>query len=127
MTELKKLSPGDIDELERLANAATSGPWEPCGKDRGGCVCRFVYGPDDVVAKATCSIDNDGEGYTAEQATRNAFFIAAANPATVLALLSELSAAQADFARLAELGNLARSRTQAEQDELSALLRKATS
>lgn len=43
----------------------------------------------------------------------------------LLALLSEVKELRTDFSRMAELGNLARSRTTAEADELSALMTKA--
>lgn len=43
----------------------------------------------------------------------------------LLSLLDALEAKEADFKRMAYLGNLARSRTTEEQDELTTLMRKA--
>lgn len=84
----------DFDELERLARAATPGPWELW--------LAYDARPHDVVGpvswkdpKAQCgrivSIQHSGATdtrYGPEQSA-NAAFIAAANPATVLALLDE--------------------------------------
>ncbi len=44
----------------------------------------------------------------------------------VLALLQEVAELRGDFARMAVLGNLVRSRTTNEQDELTRLLKKAS-
>jgi hypothetical protein len=61
------------DELERLAKYASSGPWTVDERLEAGCV-RGRYG--DIIVMET-------------ELLSDAAFIAAANPATVLALLSE--------------------------------------
>ena len=61
------------DELQRLAKYASSGPWTVDERLEAGCV-RGRYG-DIIVMETELLSDAD--------------FIAAANPATVLALLSE--------------------------------------
>jgi hypothetical protein len=107
-----------LDDFEKLAKAATPGPWRECGHKRGGCQCCQVWSlsADAPIAEATRgkwgddypslrfvegsggvgSISPQVEAYM-EQMTygeipdgvgeANAAFIAAANPAVVLALL----------------------------------------
>ena len=81
----------DINELRRLAQAATPGPWQ------------FWHG------WVAANIDNDGGVVVAERPTQsggkyqakvdaNFKFIAAANPATVIELLDRLEAAEKDIA-----------------------------
>ena len=81
----------DINELRRLAQAATPGPWQ------------FWHG------WVAANIDNDGGVVVAERPTpsggkyqakvdANFKFIAAANPATVIELLDRLEAAEKDIA-----------------------------
>jgi hypothetical protein len=82
-----------VDDLRRLAEAATPGPWETIGN----LVCRGLGG----VAR----VENDGTDYStgeplsdeAIEATEqaDAAYIAAANPQTILALLDEREALQA--------------------------------
>ena len=62
-----------LDELERLAKYASSGPWTVDERLEAGCV-RGRYG--DIIVMET-------------ELLSDAAFIAAANPETVLALLSE--------------------------------------
>lgn len=68
----------NIDELERLAKAATPGPWSQSGFR----VTAKELGYDRV---ADTEFDNDSMA-------ENAAFIAAANPATVLTLINQLRA-----------------------------------
>ena len=80
----------DINELRRLAQAATPGPWQ------------FWHG------WVAANIDNDGGVVVAERPTpsggkyqakvdANFKFIAAANPATVIELLDRLEAAEKEI------------------------------
>ena len=80
----------DINELRRLAQAATPGPWQ------------FWHG------WVAANIDNDGGVVVAERPTpsggkyqakvdANFKFIAAANPATVIELLDHLEAAEKEI------------------------------
>jgi hypothetical protein len=64
-----------LADLERLARAATPGPWHT---EFGG-----VLGPDG---------DSVGRTWGTVNADRNAAFIAQANPKTVLALIEEVRA-----------------------------------
>lgn len=84
----------DLDELERAAMAATPGPW---------CVCERSYSifssdrliVDEEGREIASLIDNTDTGISDPL---NAAFIAAANPATILALLSRLRTAEAALA-----------------------------
>lgn len=97
----------DLDELERLANAATPGEWEQCGKKSVGCQCGLIWSKlaEGIVAKAMSAEnapDEEKEGFTAEQAKKNAAFIAALNPQTALLLISEARKVAGLEAELAE-------------------------
>ena len=87
-----------IAGIRERIEAATAGPWTACGADRGGCECRQVSSADGLVALAVAHTDDDGltggEGYTIEQAKRNAVIIANA-PADLAYLLACLDAAEA--------------------------------
>jgi len=85
----------DFDELERLARAATPGPWKAFFATNGSLL---------GVGK------QDGKGVTdyrgglwgmEPEANANAAFIAAANPATILALLSANREMRASLKRIA--------------------------
>lgn len=99
----------DLDALEKLADAATPGPWiSETGTDT------VWIGPSKAkaakVARIVCPIEI-GPGYRTEyvdQQTANAAFIAAANPATIKALIAELKEARElmePFAAMAEAGD----------------------
>lgn len=102
----------DRDELKRLAEGATPGPWEwdevmnPFYNDPDGQSC----GGDGTGMVEFFQTDADGETLFDEEGEvrgvlpwkfNNADFIAAANPATALSLLDALAAAEArcDFIR----------------------------
>ena len=75
---------GNIDELEKIAKAATPGPWGDPEKDvHIGDFGWLVFG---------CPA---GETADTEQGHADAKFIAAANPAAVLELIAEIRKAQA--------------------------------
>lgn len=92
-----------IERLRQLAKAATPGPYRQCGADRGGCQCGYVYAePLDgalgtsapaFVFQAACDKSADMVTPSPAAMKANAAFIAAANPAVVLALLSVVEAA----------------------------------
>lgn len=85
----------DLDALEKLADEATPGPWiTETGMETvwvGSSKANAAK-----VARIICPVDV-GPGYTTEyveQQTANAAFIAAANPATIKALIAELKEAR---------------------------------
>lgn len=80
----------DINELRRLAQAATPGPWINHGRQPN------VAGlPHSAVAAKTLLARVYSEAYgDVEQETANASFIAAANPATISELLDRLEAVE---------------------------------
>jgi hypothetical protein len=80
----------DHSELQRLAEAATPGPWNVAnnrygGVIRGGPVQEFTNGSAQSQIVMCCGAEWMEPG----QLERNAEFIAAANPTAVLALLTE--------------------------------------
>ncbi|OJU50845.1 MAG: hypothetical protein BGO02_03945 [Brevundimonas sp. 67-6] len=87
-------SSGDHAELARLAEAATPGPWFRGHNEHGSSHGEMSVWPDagmvgGVIAK--CGWQAPWDGWF-EQPAKDAAFIAAANPATVLALIAEVSA-----------------------------------
>jgi len=87
-----KLSSEQIDELERVALAATPGPWAVDALKVGA---RFnIELPDgsEVIAMSQQLVGDR----LSEQRGANADYIAAVNPQAVLALIKQLRAAQAD-------------------------------
>jgi hypothetical protein len=84
---------GDYDDLRRLAEAATPGPWEARTETgHPGVLAIVPDGGFDWV----CSLQvSNRPGFR-----RDAAFIAAANPQTVLALLDALAAKDAGCERL---------------------------
>ena len=86
----------DLAELRRLAEAATPGPWEAFGAVDGRRGERWLGVTTDMRAIESARA---GDVFAAQNCTRqDALFIAAANPAVMLALLD--AAAERD--RLAE-------------------------
>jgi hypothetical protein len=82
---------GDVGELERLARAATPGPWHVQGVGIGG-----IEDTDgNVIAQAQQfkPVRNKDD---LNDRIQNAAFIAAANPAAVLALIDRVRAAEAE-------------------------------
>lgn len=86
----------DLDELERLAKAATPGPWEASSDEPGDVV---IWGPREEWlanignwARQHEEIDPDraARQYVELRDAADAAFIAAANPQTVLALVERL-------------------------------------
>lgn len=77
----------DHAELARLAEAATAGPWETSPE---------AFSPRSFVIPTHHASDDPAVGSVLSR--QDAAFIAAANPATVLALLSEIAALR-DYGR----------------------------
>ena len=79
----------DVAELRRLAESATPGPWEAFGAvDERRCE-RWLGVTTDMRATEAARA---GDVFSAQDCTRqDALFIAAANPAAVLALLDHLA------------------------------------
>lgn len=86
----------DLEELRRLANAATTGPWKAIQSANGErrFVCETATGLDLFVAD--CSMLDEGKG--------NATFVAAANPQTVLSLLDRIKELEAAIVELQDHG-----------------------
>jgi hypothetical protein len=72
----------NIGELRKLLEAATPGPWEACGDDRGGCQCGMVWnrivGEDGALILNTRHADSDLPTPDLEHAKANALLVAAA-------------------------------------------------
>ena len=93
----------DVAELRRLAEAATPGPWEAFGAVDGRRGKRWLGVTTDMRATESARA---GDVFAAQNCTRqDALFIAAANPAAVLALLDERDALAAKVERVQALGD----------------------
>lgn len=88
----------DKRALREAAERATSGKWERGdGNGNGGEL--LVYS-DDALGSAVCEMTSEYNAIPKYQRINNLNFIAAANPATVLGLLDELEAKDAQIANL---------------------------
>ena len=86
---MSDLTPETLAELRRLAEAATPGPWEAFGAVDGRRGERWLGVTTDMRATESARA---GDVFAAQDCTRqDALFIAAANPAAVLALLDHLA------------------------------------
>lgn len=83
----------DINELRRLAQAATPGPWK-C-EDAG---FKWIISKpgDGYISREVCKLD--GSTMSAFRQKENGPFIAAANPTAISELLNRLEAAEKDVA-----------------------------
>ncbi|ELZ0587292.1 hypothetical protein ABSL28_004469 [Yersinia enterocolitica] len=90
----------NIEELKKVALAATPGPWEKCdsyGPNENGTCISAVERPDLMIASTTGYYGRVG-------GIANTHFIALANPAVILDLIAQLEAAQKEsdvYAKLA--------------------------
>ena len=101
MTENTRHETPDVAELRRLAEAATPGPWEAFGAVDGRRGERWLGVTTDMRAIESARA---GDVFAAQDCTRqDALFIAAANPAAVLALLDERDALAAKVERVRAL------------------------
>lgn len=89
----------NLDALEKLADEATPGPWEPVSLSGYGSPfsIRMAYQSDNPNASKT------HYGIQSVRTRGDAHFIAAANPATIKALIAELKEAREHLARCVEL------------------------
>ena len=100
------LTPEKLAELRRLAEAATPGPWEAFGAVDGRRGERWLGVTTDMRATESARA---GDVFAAQNCTRqDALFIAAANPAAVLALLDDADALRAELAHMREARDNAR-------------------
>lgn len=85
------MTPADLSRIETLAREATPGPWE-----RDELQPRAVYRAkyDDCLRRVS-----ECPALYGQQAMRDAAYIAAANPAAVLALIERVRELEADAAR----------------------------
>jgi len=87
------------DTLRAAAEKATKGPWKTSTNHRRKVLIRIVVGPSDVVYPddGICESEHMNDRSFAENAA-NMNYIAAANPANILALLDEREALKAQLA-----------------------------
>lgn len=91
----------DKQALREAAEKATSGKWERGdGNGNGGDLLVYC---DDALGSAVCEMTSEYNAIPKYQRINNLNFIAAANPATVLALLDELEAKDKRIARALSL------------------------
>ena len=101
MTENTRHETPDVAELRRLAEAATPGPWEAFGAVDGRRGERWLGVTTDMRAIESARA---GDVFAAQNCTRqDALFIAAANPAVMLALLDAAAERDEIAGRLAHL------------------------
>nr|WP_318605501.1 ead/Ea22-like family protein [Enterobacter hormaechei] len=99
----------DKQALREIAEKATSGKWERGdGNGNGGELLVYC---DDALGSAVCEMTSEYNAIPKYQRINNLNFIAAANPATVLALLDELEAKDKQIANLKEAFRIALSAT----------------
>lgn len=87
----------DTDELRRLAQQATPGPWE----SRRGYVLQMHI--DREVCIADASGGDERDWWDSPRMAANTSYIAAAEPATVLELLDEIDRLRAEVERLTRM------------------------
>lgn len=108
----------DLDALQALAEAATPGPWRECGHDRGGCSCAQVWSTAVDFPVATAFKNDEEMGHAPiGQPEANAAYIAAANPAVILALIDRLRKAEAAALAIQDLIDSHKRDTHGECDE----------
>lgn len=91
----------DKQALREAAEKATSGKWERGdGNGNGGELLVYC---DDALGSAVCEMTSEYNAIPKYQRINNLNFIAAANPATVLALLDELEAKEKRIAEQVEI------------------------
>ena len=91
----------DLNELERLAESATQGPWVACGPSFGAALPKYL---NEVVVDDP---DSEEDGIEIcqpptgldKESSRDMEFIAAANPSVVLELVRRLRESEKDAAR----------------------------
>ncbi|EPW5940331.1 hypothetical protein ACXKU5_002545 [Yersinia enterocolitica] len=89
----------NIEELKKVALAATPGPWGKCdsyGPNENGTCISAVERPDLMIASTTGYYGRVG-------GIANTHFIALANPAVILDLIAQLEAAEAQIKDMKEV------------------------
>lgn len=114
----------DREELKRLAEAATQGEWGV--EDPMDHCLTIVSNPADPVYDwkwiATCEWpDEDDHLVTSREVKANAAFIAAANPAAILSLLSDLEARDAEIESLRHMAEVSNAMFLQGQERLDAM------
>ena len=71
----------DIDHYEKLAGAATEGPWTTCGAQDGKCCCGLIWNGCGEMTVASVDKDNEAGTWTDEAFQANKAFIASARTA----------------------------------------------
>ncbi len=87
----------DTTKLRELAQKATPGPWETCYCDEGEYEIIDTEFDEDDCHTGYNIVTNSDDGTGPKMKECDANFIAAANPATVLALLDELQSMREDL------------------------------
>ena len=107
----------DINELRRLAQAATPGPWKmlPVGDGRQ----KFAVADSEFLSIPTVT-DEGGATFGTVYDDADAKFIAAANPAVINELLDRLEDAESDCFEQARLNGMSASREAALMAKLEA-------
>lgn len=92
----------DLDVLERIARAATPGPWSPCSANDGNCPCRTVWSKPLDDSPFCLAPSGPGEAVSIQDWN----FVAAVNPAIALALIERVRTAERERdAAIAKLPN----------------------
>lgn len=90
------MTPDNLEDLRKLAEAATPGPW--CVEDPLDETLSIVEAGKQTYEWrfiANCSIpDEDDHDFTFREVKANAAFIAACDPSTILALIERVRAAE---------------------------------
>ena len=107
----------DINELRRLAQGATPGPWKmlPVGDGRQ----KFAVADSEFLSTLTVT-DEGGATFGTVYDDADAKFIAAANPAAINELLDRLEAAESDGIEQARMNGMGASREAALMAKLEA-------
>ena len=107
----------DFNELRRLAQAATPGPWKmlPVGDGRQ----KFTVANSEFLSILTVT-DEGGATFGTVYDDADARFIAAANPATITEILDRLEDAESDALEQARLNGMGASREAALMAKLEA-------
>lgn len=120
------LSPERVAEIRALAEKATPGPWIRAGvRHKIGQESCFAVGPD-VNPIAFLPIGSQQRDRFHAEAFKDAAYIAALDPQTVLALLASHEALRAEVERLREENAVARNTNGSQQNELIGLYDQLT-
>lgn len=95
------LTPDRLQELRRIAEAATPGPWGIPGENVFRVVAPETQNQGDPYYRWAVIADADPSSVDGEQAAANACYIAAFHPPTVLAMLDEIERLRRELDTLA--------------------------